>query len=214
MRPEKAFVVEDLRDVLDRSPYTIVVEYTKMEVTHFSELRKRLRAVQAKARVIRNTFVNRAVKELEYGDISKSLQGQNAIVFGEGDVAAVAKVLKTFAAEFDKPAIKGGLLNGVALSPEQVISLASLPPREILLATLLGVLQAPASKLVRTLNEPGASLARLLKAKAEKDASGAPAPAAEVAAEPAAAEVAEAAAEAAPAAEAEAAPAAEAPAAE
>jgi large subunit ribosomal protein L10 len=177
MRPEKVYVVEDLRDILNRSPYTIVVEYTKMEVTHFSELRKRLRGVSAKARVARNTFVNRAVKELGYEDISKSLNGQNAIVFGEGDVAAVAKVLKSFTAEFDKPTIKGGLLNGVALSPEQVLALASLPPREVLLAQLLGVLQAPASKLVRTLNEPGASLARLLQAKADKDAGGAAAPA-------------------------------------
>ena len=83
--------------------------------------------------------------------------------------AAAAKVLKTFTAEFKKPAVKIGIVDKAVVSAEQIGAIADLPSRDVLLATLLGVLNAPASKLVRVLNEPASSLARLLKAKAEKD---------------------------------------------
>ena len=79
-------------------------------------------------------------------------------------------MLRDFAKEFSKGAVRSGLLDGVYLTPDDVRGLADLPPRPVLLAQLLGVLQAPGSKLVRTLNEPGASLARVLQAKADKAA--------------------------------------------
>ena len=75
--------------------------------------------------------------------------------------------MKNFAAEFEKPKMKAGVLDGKYLDSAGIKILADLPSREVLLATLLGVLQAPASKLVRVLNEPAASLARVLQAKAE-----------------------------------------------
>jgi large subunit ribosomal protein L10 len=78
--------------------------------------------------------------------------------------------MKNFSDEFKKPEIKGGVLDGALLDPAGIKALADLPSREVLLATLLGVLQAPASKLVRTLNEPAASLARVLQAKADQGA--------------------------------------------
>jgi large subunit ribosomal protein L10 len=101
------------------------------------------------------------------GDV---LVGQTAVVTGAQDVCAAAKVMKNFSDEFKKPEIKGGVLDGALLDPAGIKALADLPSREVLLATLLGVLQAPASKLVRTLNEPAASLARVLQAKADQGA--------------------------------------------
>ena len=77
-------------------------------------------------------------------------------------------ILKTFAAEFEKPKIRVGILDNSILDTVQVIALADLPPKEVLQAQLLGLLLSPATKLVRTLNEPGASLARVLAAIAEK----------------------------------------------
>ena len=76
--------------------------------------------------------------------------------------------MKTFADEFKKPEMKGGVLDGALLNAAGIQALADLPSRVVLLSQLLGVLQAPASKLVRTLNEPAASLARVLQAKADK----------------------------------------------
>ena len=102
-------------------------------------------------------------------DVAKELTGQTAVVTGKSDVAPVAKVLKAFAAEFKIATLKVGVVDKSVLSISEVETLADLPSREVLLAQLLGVLLAPATKLVRTLNEPAAALARLLNAKAEKD---------------------------------------------
>jgi len=102
-------------------------------------------------------------------DIAEQLTGQTAVVTGDKDVAPVAKVLKTFAAEFKLAALKIGVVDRNILSTTEVESLADLPSREVLQAQLLGVLLAPATKLVRILNEPASALARLFNAKAEKE---------------------------------------------
>lgn len=184
MRPEKTTIVADLSKKLNESPFLLVTDYTGLRVHQFSELRTRLAGAGAECRVVKNTFLRKAADSLGYPDFSTSLSGQTAIVTGDKDVCAAAKVLKAFTAEFQKPVVRVGVLDNAVLSADQVKSLADLPAKEILQATLLGVLQAPASKLVRLLNEPAASLARLLKAKADQE--GAPAeesaPAEEVAA--------------------------------
>jgi len=168
MRPEKSTIVEDVRVKFQGSPFLIVAEYTGMTVPHFAELRNRLAGCGAEIHVVKNTFIKIAAKELGMPDLSSALTGQNAVVTGEADICAAAKVLKTFAKEFQKPAVKAGALDNAPLNPEQINSLAELPSKEVLQATLLGVLLAPATKLVRTLNEPGASLARVLQAKVDQ----------------------------------------------
>jgi len=215
MHPAKATIVEDLQKKLNASPFLFVADYTGLKVSQFAELRNRLHATGARCHVVKNTFLRKAAKEAGLPELAE-LKGQTAIIVGDKDVAAAAKVLKNFTAEFKKPEVKTGVVDKIVVSTEQIAAIADLPSREVLLATLLGVLNAPASKLVRVLNEPASSLARLLKAKAEKDAANAPAPAAAapapVAEEPAApaAEAPAPAAEAPPA-EAPAAPAAEEP---
>ena len=167
MRPEKATIVDDLRAKLNASPFLLVADYTGLKVDQFSLLRTRLSGANAECRVVKNTFLRRAAVECGMPDLGDQLSGQTAIVVGDSDVCAAAKVLKTFAAEFKKPAIKMGVLDNAVLSAAQVESLADLPSKDVLRATLLGVLLAPATKLVRTLMEPGASLARVLQAKVD-----------------------------------------------
>ena len=169
MRPEKTTIVDDLSARLNQSPFLIVTEYTGMNVTQFSELRIRLAGAGAQCTVVKNTFLRRAAAEVGYPDLAASLNGQTAIVTGESDVCAAAKILKNFSAEFQKPAVKVGVLDKAVISKEQIRALADLPPKEILQAQLLGVLKSPLQKLVTLLNEPGASLARLLKARIEKE---------------------------------------------
>ena len=177
MRPEKADIVSDLSQKLARSPFMLVTDYQRMKVDQFSELRNRLQPAGAEVRVVKNTFLKRAMADSGLPDVGAQLTGQTAVVMGEADVAPVAKILKTFAAEFKIAALKVGVVDKSVLSTQDVEALAVLPPREVLLAQLLGLLLSPMGQLARLLNEPGASLARLLQAKSEKEG-GAPAEAA------------------------------------
>jgi large subunit ribosomal protein L10 len=167
MRPEKITIVEDLQAKLNASPFVLVTDYTGLRVDQFSILRNRLADNGAECKVVKNTFLRRAMSDAGLPDISTDLKGQTAIVIGEKDVAAAAKVLKTFVAEFKKPEVKIGVVGKVLVTADQINAIADLPSREILLGQLLGVMQAPASALVRLLNEPASSLARVLKAKAD-----------------------------------------------
>ena len=169
MKEEKTLLIDDLLKRVNASPFLFVVDYTGLTVPGWEELRKRLRVAGAEIHVFKNTFVKKAAAKAGYPEkLGDALTGQSAVVTGDQDVCAAAKVMKTFAKEFEKPKVKAGVLDGNLLSAEGIPSLADLPSKEVLQATLLGVLQAPASKLVRLLNEPAASLARVLKAKSEK----------------------------------------------
>ena len=168
MRPEKASIVEDLQTKLNSSPFLFVADYTGLKVDQFSELRNRLAGAGARCHVVKNTFLRRAAKEAGLPEMGE-LKGQTAIIVGDKDVAAAAKILKSFAAEFKKPVMRVGVIDHAVVSTDQITAIAELPSREILLAQLLGVLQSPASKLVRLLNEPASALARVIKAKADKE---------------------------------------------
>jgi large subunit ribosomal protein L10 len=168
MRPEKASIVTDLSEKLNRSPFVLVTDYQRMNVGHFADLRNRLAASGAEVHVVKNSFLKRAMTDSGLPDIGDKLSGQTAVVTGEKDVAPVAKILKLFAAEFKFAAVKIGVVDKSILSTQEVETLAELPPREVLLSQLLGLLLSPATKLVRLLNEPGSALARLLNAKASK----------------------------------------------
>src|SRR6476469_4739930 len=175
MSPEKASVVSDLPAKLNRSPFLLVTDYKQMKVDQFGELRNRLAPEGAEVRVVKNSFLKRAMADSGMPDVGDKLTGQTAIVMGENDVAPVAKILKMFAAEFKIATLKIGVVDKSVMSTADVEALADLPSREILLSQLLGLLQAPATRLVRILNEPASAFARLLTAKGEKGGE-APAP--------------------------------------
>ena len=183
MRPEKPTIVEDVKIRLNNSPFLIVVEYGGMNVNHFAELRTRLAGAGASLTVVKNTFLRRSIKDAGYPELDAHLTGQTAFVVGEKDICASAKILKTFSAEFEKPKIRAGILDNSVLEVAEVLALADLPSKEVLQAQLLGLLLQPATQLVRTLNEPAASLARVLAAKVKEAGVSIEAPEAEVAAE-------------------------------
>jgi len=173
MRSEKANIVSDLSAQLKDSPFVLVTDYQQMNVGDFSELRNRLAQAGAEVHVVKNSFLKRAMADAGFPAVDEKLGGQTAVVTGEKDVAPVAKIIKSFAREFKKAALKIGLINQAIVSTAELETLADLPSREVLQAQLLGLLMSPATKLVRLLNEPASSLARLLKAKSQKE--GAPA---------------------------------------
>jgi large subunit ribosomal protein L10 len=169
MRPEKANIVSDLSAQLKGSPFVLVTDYQQMNVGDFSELRNRLAQAGAEVHVVKNSFLKRAMADAGFPAVDEKLGGQTAVVTGEKDIAPVAKIMKSFAREFKKAALKIGLINRAIVSTAELETLADLPAREVLQAQLLGLLMSPATKLVRLLNEPASSLARLLKAKSQKE---------------------------------------------
>ena len=173
MRPEKTSLVSELSEKLKHSPFVLVTDYQRMNVVDYSELRNRLAPAGAEMHVVKNNFLKRAMTDSGFPDAGENLTGQTAVVTGENDVAPVAKIFKTFAAEFKIAALKIGFVDRAVLSAADLEKLADLPAREVLQAQLLGLLLSPATRLVRLFNEPAAALARLLSAKAEKE--GAPA---------------------------------------
>src|SRR5437868_13577802 len=108
MRPEKASIVSDLAEKLNRSPFLLVTNYQRMKVDQFGELRNRLAPAGAEVRVVKNRFLKRAMGDYGLLDVADTLSGHTASVVGGQDVAPVAKVLKTFAAGFRVEAVKLG----------------------------------------------------------------------------------------------------------
>lgn len=165
MNPDKKYIVAELLERLDVSPFVLVIDYTGLTVPQFNELRLRLSENGSECHVVKNTYMRKALEKAGQPNIEEFLLGQTAFITGDSDVCATAKTIKTFIKEFKRPTVKTGILDGNVLDPQQINALADLPAREVLLAQLLGVINAPASKLLATVNEPAASLARVINAK-------------------------------------------------
>src|SRR5438045_1634086 len=147
MRSEKKNISAEYLTRLNASPYFIVVNYQGLKVGPLTELRKRLNKAGAEMHVVKNSIFRLAAKEAGVAELGAA-DGQLAVVTGQRDVSAAAKVVKTFGAEFEKPKIKFGYLSNKRLEAAELIALADLPSIEVLRSKFLGVLNAPATKLV------------------------------------------------------------------
>jgi large subunit ribosomal protein L10 len=168
MRAEKQILTKEYVARLNGSPFFIVVDYRGLKVTHLTELRKRLAQAGAEFHVVKNSIFQIAAKEAGVGELNGALAGQIAVVTGQKDISVAAKTLKSFNAEFDRPKFKFGYLNNQRLEEAALKALADLPGLDVLRAQLLGLLNAPATKLARLINTPATQLARVIKAKSGK----------------------------------------------
>jgi large subunit ribosomal protein L10 len=173
-RSEKVDSVDVIRGDLQRATVAVLAEYRGLTAGQMTRFRKAVREVDGRCRVTKNTLAKRAVADGSYQPLGTMLRGPLALIVGFSDPVAVAKVAIKFADEFPKLAIKGAVVGGQLVAADGVKALATLPPREVILAQLLGLLQAPATQLLRTLNEPAASLARLVDAIGKRAAAGSP----------------------------------------
>ena len=170
MRAEKQILTKEYIGRLNASPFFIVVGYQGLRVDQLTSLRKSLNKSDAEVHVVKNSIFRIAAKEAGVADLNGALAGQIAVVTGQKDVSAAAKALKTFGAENDKLKVKFGYLNSKRMDESDIMTLADLPSIEVLRGKLLGVINAPAQKLVTLLNTPGSQLARVIKAKSEQAA--------------------------------------------
>jgi len=161
-REEKTENVAALHDRFKQATVTLLATSQGLSVAKVQQLRRALKQAGGEYKVAKNTFARRAMKDTAYAKLDALLEGPTGLVFGYSDPVAVAKVLVKFAEENDKLSIKAGVLGEQMLEAAAVTELAKMPSREVLLGTLLGLLQAPATQLLRTIQEPGARLARLL----------------------------------------------------
>ena len=173
-RSEKVDDVGVLHGELKRASVAVLAEYRGLTAGQMTRFRKAVREVDGRCRVAKNTLARLAVADTAYQPLEPMLRGPLALIVGFADPVAVAKVAIKFADEFPKLEIKGAVVGGQLVQADGVKALATLPPREVLLAQLMGLLQAPATQLLRTLNEPAAALARLVDAIGKRAAAGAP----------------------------------------
>lgn len=142
-RPEKVQAVADIKERLEQAQAVFLTEYRGLNVRQLADLRRNLRKTGADYKVVKMTLAKRAVDELGLEVITDQLVGPTALTFAAKDAVATAKALRDFAKETDKLVLKGGLLGRVLLGANEVVRLADIEPREVLLAKLAGAFQAP-----------------------------------------------------------------------
>lgn len=150
-RPEKVAVVEDIQERLSKAQGAVLTDYRGLTVSEVTELRKQLREAGVDFKVLKNTLSIRAVQNLEMNDLVPFLTGPTAFAFGYSDPVTPAKILSDFAKKNKALEIKGGIVEGTIVGPEEVSELAELPNRDELIAMVLRGMQAPVTGMVNVL---------------------------------------------------------------
>ena len=168
-RAEKREVVTALHDVFAKTGVVVVAHYAGLTVSAMTKLRSEMRSAGGQVKVAKNRLVKLALEGTDAKGIADLLKGPTCLAFSPDPVAA-PKIAVKFAKANEKFVILGGAMGKTVLDAKGVSSLADLPSLDELRGKLIGLIQAPASKIARTVNEPGAKLARVLAAYGKKDA--------------------------------------------
>ena len=168
LREKKVQIVSNLADDLSRSTIIIATNYQGLLAKQMAELRNALAKAGVEYHVVKNTLVYRAADQAGKPQLRDIIEGPVALAFGYDDIVNTAKALN----QYIKSAalslqIRGGLLGDRILLPEEVVSLANLPPREVLISQLIGQLQAPIGTLHNILNLPLQGLLNVLQNRAQ-----------------------------------------------
>ena len=151
-KAQKQEMVTALAERLRRSRTVYVTDFTGLDVAKLTQLRRRLRQAGVEYVVVKNTLALRALGDAQVSGLEPHLAGPTGLALAGADPGPAAKVLAEFTKEFERLAIKAGLVNGRAMTSDQVKRLAALPTRKELLAQLGGALQAPMAGVVGALN--------------------------------------------------------------
>ena len=166
----KKEIVSELKESLSEAQLTFVINYEGLSVAEITDLRNRLRPSGASCKITKNTLMNIAINGDENWQAMEELLGDtSAFLFTGEEIGAAVKAYKAFQKDTKKTELRGGVLEGKALSKEQVEALGDLPTKEELYAKIAGSINALATKLAVGINEIPSGLARGLKAYAEKE---------------------------------------------
>ena len=161
---EKQAIVADVNETASKALSAVMADYRGVSVDDMTTLRKQARDAGVQVRVIRNTLARRAFEGTEFECMNEALLGPNIMAFSLEDPGAGARVFKDFAKENEAFEIKALSVGGKLLPADQIDALAKLPTREEALAMLMAVMQAPVTKLVRTLNDVPGKVTRVVAA--------------------------------------------------
>lgn len=167
-RKKKDQVLAQYQEWVDNSQAVVLVEYTGIKMTQLDGIRAKLRETGGEFHIVKNTFARKILEANGMSVPAGYLEKSTAMAFAFQDAAATTKALTEATLKMDAIKLKGGFLGKQALNVAQVKALAELPPLPVVRAMLLGTLQAPAGKLVRTLAEPARSLAAVIQARADQ----------------------------------------------
>lgn len=165
-RQEKELIRADFAGLFNASSASIVAEYEGITTSELTELRVELRKVDAQFKVVKNRVAKKAV-ELEAegsSEIVSHLTGPVGIAYMNGDVAAGTKALLEFSKKCDKFKVTGGVMDGKALSFDELKALSDLPSKDVLIAKIIGTLVSPHRGLLQVLNGVGSNLVRVINA--------------------------------------------------
>lgn len=162
--------LEEIKGMLERAQAVFLVDYTGLTHQQLEELRRELTNAKAEAAVLKNTLVNIAFQEKKI-DASEQLKGPHAVIFAYEDPIGAAKVLVAFNKKNQLPVIKFGIFENNVIDEGKITALSTVPPKEVLIAKLLGLLNSPITNLVYDLNYNTQKLAQLLSAIEKKKAS-------------------------------------------
>jgi large subunit ribosomal protein L10 len=160
----KAEVIANIRGKLERANGVVLVEYAGMNVLEVTDLRNQFRKAGVEYRVLKNTLVSRAAGELKIEGLEPFLKGTTALAFGYEDPTSPAKVLAEYNKKAGKLKIKCGLMSGKLVKAGEVEDLAKIPAKEVLVAKMLGTMNAPITNFASVLNGPARALVCALKA--------------------------------------------------
>ena len=144
-------IVQEISENIKDAQSLVVVDYRGLTVAQDTELRAKLREAGVEYKVVKNTLTRFAAKEVGFEELDEQLNGPTALAISTTDAVAPAQVISDFAKEVEALQIKAGFVDGKVISLDEVKTLASTPSREVLIAKIMGSLNAPISKLVRTL---------------------------------------------------------------
>ena len=167
-RSQKQEQVEELHEKFARATCVYVADYRGLDVDAVNELRGRIRKQGAgdyEYRVAKNTLLRLASADTAAAAAKEHFEGPTAVAISFGDPAGLAKVLSEFAKDHEVFELRGGVVDGEPVTPAEIGVLATLPSLDELRGQLVGLLQAPATKLARLVAEPGAGLARVIEAR-------------------------------------------------
>lgn len=164
----KQALVDEIKENIQGAQSIVLVNYRGLNVEEVTELRAKYREANVNYKVYKNTMMRRAFDELGYEGLDEVFKGPSAIAFGMEDPASAAKISAEFAEDHEALEIKSGIVDGKVLSLAEIDALAKLPPKEVLVAQVLGGLNAPIQGLANVLNGTIRSLAIVLQQIAEK----------------------------------------------
>jgi large subunit ribosomal protein L10 len=168
-KTEKQEVIDALHADFGKSPHAILVDFRGLTVPAVTEFRRKVRQSGSSYRVVKNSLALRAAKGTAYEKLGDKFEGTTGVAYTGSDPVMLAKVLVDFAKDNPNLVVKAGLVSGSQLlDAEGVKALSTMPSLPEMRAKLLGLLQTPATNLVRVLNAPGGKMARVLAAHQEK----------------------------------------------